>query len=387
MKVLILGVGMQGRTALHDLASGGVFDGVVAADLDVGGLEDYVRSAGLRNVTCERFDARDAGAIDRLMGSGVKAAVDLLPVGFLEPAARAAIKHGVHLVNTNYLPPAIAGLAAEAEKAGVAILPEFGLDPGIDLVLLGEACRRLDEVTEIRCYGAGIPEPEAAGNVLKYKISWTYEGVLASYRREARLLRDGKPVTVPADRLFDPEQIHEIEVEGLGRLEAFPNGDAVKYGGALGAGETVRFMGRYSCRWPGYCAFWRKMVGLGFLDEKPVDVDGTPVSPRRFVVSLLEPQLRYGRGERDVAFLRVEARGRKDGADARVRFEVVDRKDLETGFSAMNRTVGFTASIGAQMLAGGTMAKRGVLSPIRDVPFEGFVKELYRRGVRVTLST
>ena len=40
--------------------------------------------------------------------------------------------------------------------------------------------------------------------------------------------------------------------------------------------------------------------------------------------------------------------------------QVIDRRDLETGLTAMNRTVGFTASIGAQMLGVGSIAKRGL---------------------------
>ncbi len=69
------------------------------------------------------------------------------------------------------------GLADEAKARDVTILPEFGMDPGIDLVLLGEAVRSLDHVEEIISYGAGFPEPEATDNPLKYKVTWTFEGV------------------------------------------------------------------------------------------------------------------------------------------------------------------------------------------------------------------
>jgi saccharopine dehydrogenase-like NADP-dependent oxidoreductase len=59
-------------------------------------------------------------------------------------------------------------------------------------------------------------------------------------------------------------------------------------------------------------------------------------------------------------------------------------RDLETGHSAMSRTVGYTASIGAQMIASGQITGRGLLSPVNDVPYEPFVRELQRRGIRAT---
>ena len=119
------------------------------------------------------------------------------------------------------------GLADEAKARDVTILPEFGMDPGIDLVLLGEAVRSLDHVEEIISYGAGFPEPEATDNPLKYKVTWTFEGVLKSYWRAGRVIRDGTIIDIKNTEMFCPENIHEIEIEGLGRLEAFPNGDAL----------------------------------------------------------------------------------------------------------------------------------------------------------------
>ena len=63
---------------------------------------------------------------------------------------------------------------------------------------------------------------------------------------------------------------------------------------------------------------------------------------------------------------------------------MIDFRDFETGFTAMNRTVGYTASIGAMMIGTGQITKRGLLSPVTDVPYETFVRELDKRGIRVT---
>ena len=75
---------------------------------------------------------------------------------------------------------------------------------------------------------------------------------------------------------------------------------------------------------------------------------------------------------------------RRDGRPARAVHQVIDRRDLATGLTAMSRTVGFTAGIGAQMIVDGRIAGRGVLSPVRDVPYEPLVGELRRRHIEVT---
>ena len=386
VKVLLLGVGMQGKAALHDLVHSREVTEVVAADWDFEGLQSYVQSKGYDNVRCERVDAASAESLGRLMAQGPEVAIDLMPVVFHNSVAATAVEHRVHLVNASYTTPEMEELSGEAQARDVTILPEFGLDPGIDLVLLGEAVRSLDQVEEIITYGAGFPELEAANNALKYKVSWTFDGVLRSYHRAGRVIRDGKVVEIKATEMFNPEHIHEVELEGLGRLEAFPNGDALKYAAPLGIETSgLRNMGRYTLRWPGHCAWWKTLVDLHFLDDEPVMVDGMAVDRKRFLAALLEPQLQYGADERDVVIVRVEVTGRKkDGQKKRLIYQVIDRRDLQTGFSAMSRTVGYTASIGAQLIGSGKLTKRGLLSPINDVPYELLAQELVKRDVQIT---
>jgi len=142
-------------------------------------------------------------------------------------------------------------------------------------------------------------------------------------------------------------------------------------------------MGRFALRWPGHNALWDTWARLGFLEDTPVDVDGCAVSPRRFMVQHLTPRLLYQDTERDVAVLLARAWGLRAGERCRVSYWLVDYRDLETGLFAMNRTVGFTASIGAQLLLNGTIPGRGLLSPARDVPPDAVVAELGRRGMVV----
>jgi len=377
---------MQGRAALHDLATSRVVTEITAADRELAALEQYVVSRGLGGrVRCRHVDAADAAALDHLVAEGFDVVVDLLPVTLMGRVAAAAVRHGAHLVNTMYVTPEVRALAGAAEARGVTILPEFGMDPGIDLVLLGEAVRGFDEVTDILSYGSGIPEPAAADNPLRYKISWTFEGVLRSYRRGARLVRDGAVVRIGPAGQFLPENVHEVEIAGVGPLEAYPNGDALDFAGLLGLDVThFRNVGRFTLRYPGHCQFWRTIVALHLLDDEPVEVDGVAVDRKRFLAAALEPHLQYRDGERDVGILRLEVAGTREGKRQRVVFDVQDRKDLATGLTAMSRLVGFTASIGAQLIGTGQLAKRGLLSPVTDVPWPPLALELGKRGIAVT---
>jgi saccharopine dehydrogenase-like NADP-dependent oxidoreductase len=382
MKILLLGLGLQGKAALHDLVNSPTVEHIIVGDINKIDLNATVDSLDTDRVTPVHLDVGNESQVASLMKS-VEAVIILLTPAHRLPMARLAVAQGIHFVETSYALPEYTVLGSVAERKKIALLPEFGLDPGIDLVIAGQAVRDFDEVHELHAYGSGVPEPAAADNPLKYKISWTFAGVLTAYQRPARLLRDGKIVDLQATEIFTQDNIHSVDIEGVGLMEAYPNGDAVRFLKTMGIEDTIQEAGRYSMRWPGHSRFWEKIVKLGFLDETPIQVGEATVSPRRFVHDLLLPQLQYRDDERDMIIVRVDARGIKNGHRKRVIYQVVDRRDLGTGLLAMQRTVGFTASIGAQMILRGDIQKHGLLSPINDVPADLFIEELSQRGILI----
>jgi lysine 6-dehydrogenase len=395
MKVLLLGVGMQGRAALHDLAASPRVTGIVAADRDplalaavTAGAATGAAAGGAGKIRFERVDAADPESLERLMRERPDVVLDLMPATCAGAIAAAAVHHGIPVVNTCYARPEVRALAGAAKARGVAILPEFGLDPGIDLVLTGDAVRGLDSVVSLLSYGGGLPDASVPENPLRYKIAWTFEGVLRAYRRPGQVIRDGATLPIDAGAMFAPENIHPLAIAGLGEFEAYPNGDALAYVEALSLDRArLRELGRFTLRWPGHCAFWKRIVDLHLLDEAPVVVDGSPVDRVRYLAAALAPHLQYAPGERDLVILRIEVRGTREGKPVRIVRQLIDRRDPATGLSAMSRTVGFTASIGAQMLATGEIGKPGLLSPITDVPCERLIAELAARGIQVTTET
>ncbi len=372
---------MQGRAALVDLDRSDGVSQIVCADVSLESFSAVRQSLRLSDrVVPFALDASSPDALASFLARGFDAAVDLLPMPLMAAAFKAGIAAGVPVVSTNYA-HGVRELDEPARRAGVALMPECGLDPGIDLVLCGHAVRQFDAVHLLNSYCGGIPAPEACTNPLNYKISWNWEMVLRSQMRPARFLRGGEVVAVAAEDQHDNPMIHTIPVKGVGELEAVPNGDAVFYTDLLGVSGTVLEAGRYALRWPGWCRFWAPLKRLGFLSEEPVPGLPGPISPRDFLVAHLGPQLAYGAGEKDLAVMVNEFRGLRAGRKKTLRTSLVIERDLETGTFAMAKGVGFTAGIVARMLASGAITARGLLNPAVDVPYEPFMRALSRRGI------
>ena len=380
MTYLILGGGMQGRAAIYALRRLDPQAMIIVGDLNTEAARDFVEKAQIPAPMFIQVDATDSAEVFKWMQKA-DVVLDMLPITFTEKMAEIAVDAGTPLVNTFY-PGRISDLHERALEKGVTILPEMGMDPGIDLVMAHRLLQEFEEVTEFFSYGAGIPEREACDNILNYKISWIWSGVLDSYIRPAHFIRDSQTVSLEPAEVFEPENLHPVFLPGLGEVEAIPNGNALAYIDILGLNrEMLKTMGRYSLRWPGHAAHILAWHHLGFF-EKTVN-PGLGISPFTFLVKHFEPRLQYRDGERDLGIVVVKALGVRDGKKVTITDILIDRRDLETGLYAMNRMVGFTAAIAARMITDGTITARGVLSPARDVPVEPFFEALAEFGMKI----
>ena len=398
MAILLLGAGgIQGKAALYDLSQSSGLPPIIAADSRPELVETRLKEwKAINSVEVVKFDAKDHEQIGNLL-ERADVVIDLLPSSFALPIAKIAADKGVSLVDSGYIvDPAkmsepetkaiLRDLDEAAKGANITLLRECGFDPGIDLLMCGQAARELDEIHSVRTYGSGFPESQAANNPLKYKITWTFDGVLKSHKRGGRYLQDGTIREFAPNEMFAPEHVHARHFPPFGELESYPNGDSLALAEELGIRDSVRSIGRFVSRWPGHAPFWYRLVNMGFLEDKPIRVGDAKVSPRAFLANLLEPQLQLAPNERDVTFALVEMEGLRNGERKRVVYQMIDRRDLETGFLSMQRTVGFTASIGAQLILDGTIVKKGLISPLNDVPFDRFAQELEKREIRITRS-
>jgi len=385
MRILVLGgAGLQGRAVLHDLSRSRQVKEVVCADTNIAPLSPFKTFLDMDKIRLRRVDVTETPSLVSLMSEGFDVVIDVLPAAFLGKVAEAALEAKVHVVNTMYRHQLPTGVHEKALDKGIILMPESGLDPGIDLILCGLGMNQLDEVTELHSYCGGIPEPKAATNPLKYKISWTWQGVLSFYKMPARIIKDGRVIDISPAELHSDSWVKTMDVPGVGELELILNGDAVTFAERMGLSSTLRNTTRCTMRWPGHAALWKALVDLNFLSDEPVKGLPFEITPYRFMVNHLEPQLQYKEGERDWVVLRTIVAGKKGDRGMRITYDLFDMRDLETGLFAMNRTVGYTASIVAQMIADGEIKTKGLLTAIRDIPCTRFLDEIKKRGIRIT---
>ncbi|MBW2095995.1 MAG: saccharopine dehydrogenase NADP-binding domain-containing protein [Deltaproteobacteria bacterium] len=384
--VLLGGLGLQGKAALLDLTRSTSVEKIICGDTRTELPEQMRSHLDLDKIDFVQIDASSKNSILEILRRDVDAAIDLLPAPLMLNAFDAALEAGVSIVSTNYFHRG-ASIDEQAKAAGISIMPECGLDPGIDLILFGHAIKKFDTLQVLNSYCGGFPEKKARNNPLKYKVSWNWDMVLTTQKRESTFIKNGQQVTIPAEKQHDNEFIHQIFFPGLGNLEAIPNGDAAFYIDLLNVRDSIMETGRYSLRWPGWCAFWQPLKELGFLGDDPLAGLDSNITPHQFLTTLIGPQIQYSDDEKDIVAMYNVFKGLKDGRKKWLTSSIMIERDLDTGLFAMSIGVGYTASIVAQMLGSGQIQRKGVLSPALDVPYETFMAELSERGILVKEET
>jgi len=197
--------------------------------------------------------------------------VSLLPYTYHVTVAKLCIKHKKHMVTTSYVSEEMNALDEQAKNAGIILLNECGLDPGIDHMSAMRIIHQVDsnggKVESFRSTTGALPSHEANNNPFGYKFSWSPRGVLLASRNAAKWLEDGKEISIPGEKLFETYTIQDVP--GVGSFENYPNRNSVPYKDIYGLShaETVY---RGTFRMTGWCETMRKIVALGWLNDKPI---------------------------------------------------------------------------------------------------------------------
>ena len=396
--IVILGFGMQGKAALYDILNKCDAESIIVAD-NSSGLQSNLSRYPSDKVTGMITDAADKHQLHSLMKNAA-IVIDALPGEFAFNVARVAADAGVNLVSSmyyinplekepskiKYIREELGQIDKQAKRNGVVVLPEFGLDPGIDLVLGAQALSEFDVVDEFNSYGTGLPIGQSALNPIKYRFSWSVPGVMRAYKRPARIIQNGNEVEIDGLEIFAPENRHLLEIEELDvPLECYPNGNSTYYAELFGIRDSIKNMGRYACRYPGHCDYWQTMAKCGFLNDEPISIGSTSISPIEFTTALFDSQkqFHYNESDVDIAMVRIESEGYAKNKKKRIIYQLFDKRDSVTGFTAMQRTVGFMMGIGARLILDGKISKSGVISPI-DISFKIIKNELEHYGMKIT---
>lgn len=372
MRMLVLGAGRMGLGAVHDLAAQPDVTEVTVADVDPARAREVAERIDRKRVRPVHLDCSDQAAVLGLM-HGHAAAISCVNYWLNEALARAAIEAGTSFCDLGGNNDVVAKeleLDREAKAAGVNVIPDCGLAPGMVAVLVAHAVARLTKLDAIHIRVGGLPQKPKPP--LDYQLVFSVEGLINEYVERARVIRDGKITTVRSMTEVEPLEFPQP----FGTMEAFQTS-----GGTSTLPET--FFGRVqeldykTVRYPGHCAKFKAMIDLGLCSSDPIEAGGVRVVPRRVFGDLLVRSLPHD--EPDVVLVRVEV----SGGGKRLRYDIIDRFDPATGLSAMMRTTSFPASIVALMMARGQTTSKGALPQERCIPPEPFMEELAKRKIRV----
>ncbi len=341
-RYLIIGAGKQGTAAAYDLAKFGDAGHILFADMDLDAAQkaaDRINKLIGRDVaSATQADASNSSALASIM-DGFDVALSAVPYYFNLDITKACIEKGVSLCdmggNTDVVWSQL-DLDEEAKAADISVVPDCGMGPGLINTMGVYVMDLLDKPREVYLYDAGLPQaPIPPWN---YAMTYHINGLTNEYSDEATFIRNGKITYVPT--FTEPEP---IIFEPLGELEAFVISGSMSTTPQTHLGKLERYENKV-LRYPGHMHTFEAYKRLGLFSEEPIDVNGQSVVPRELYHTLLAPRINAD-GVKDIGIMRSVGVGEKDGKEATVIVDLIDRYDEETGFTAMERLTGFHCAI------------------------------------------
>lgn len=382
-----------------------------------------------------QFDVNDKEKLDKLV-SEHDIVVSLIPYVYHVEVARHCIKHKKNLVTASYVSQEMKALSQEAENAGILLLNEMGLDPGIDHMgakkIIDHVHNTGGKVDEFYSFCGALPAPESADNPFRYKFSWSPKGVLMASNNNAKYKKDGHVVNVSSENLF--KDLRYVYFDDLGKFEVYPNRDSLPYIDLYGIPEastvlrgTIRYIGwssildamktldllsdveikltdktysdfmaasigleksadiRYDLvnklRITACAEFMKAMDWLGLFEPTPMNK--TKASPFDVIGELMMKKMMLGPDDKDmVLMLHAFKVTLHDGLTEVIRSKMVDYGTLKTD-TAIARTVALPAAIGAKMILEGKIMIKGVHIPILPEIYNPVLNELEKMNIRM----
>uniref|UniRef100_A0A7C4UGN4 Saccharopine dehydrogenase n=1 Tax=candidate division WOR-3 bacterium TaxID=2052148 RepID=A0A7C4UGN4_UNCW3 len=426
-KVLVLGAGLVSKPMVTYLLKKGLK--VVVASRTVSKAEELIK--GFSNGEAKEWVISEKDRLKEMV-KDADVVVSLLPWVYHLEVADVCIEYRKHMVTTSYVQEKMQALDEKAKDAGIIILNEIGLDPGIDHMSAMRTIHRIwregGRVLSFRSVCGALPAPEASNIPFRYKFSWSPKGVALAGRNSARYKKDGKIIEIKSEELF--KTTYTTEVENIGILEVYPNRDSIPYLEKYGIKDADTIF-RGTLRYPGWCETWFIISNTGLLgiEEKEwgdityleffasvmkvkpaelkkeimkrfnVNPDSVPMKNLEFLglfsdnkiktrkgaaidilVELLVEKLSYKDGERDMVILKDEVVGIIRNREKKFISTLIDFGTVGEE-TAVARTVSLPAAIAVRKIINGEIKNRGVLIPTIPDIYEPVLDELVELGI------
>ncbi|TAQ86905.1 hypothetical protein B7494_g4758 [Chlorociboria aeruginascens] len=303
-KVLLLGSGFVARTPLrtqhflgrailtsrHEKVPLWTFSQTLASKT----LENAEKlSKGVKLAHPISLDVTDESALDTEIRKH-DLVISLIPYDFHVAVIKSAIREKKHVVTTSYVSAGMMELDQQCKDAGITVMNEIGLDPGIDHLYALKTIEEVHEagkqnlrspqvltannqlrvhmrrgkITSFLSYCGGLPAPEDSGNPngsLGYKFSWSSRGVLLALRNSASYYQNGKIVNIAGHDLM--AQARQYHIYPGFAFVAYPNRDSTPYKQRYNIPEATTII-RGTLRYAGFPEFVKVFVDMGFLSDE-----------------------------------------------------------------------------------------------------------------------
>ncbi|MGB0716833.1 MAG: saccharopine dehydrogenase C-terminal domain-containing protein [Phycisphaerae bacterium] len=370
--------------------------------------------------------------------------INMMPPALQPVIAWDCVQHRRHMISVSHKDKRLRDLENDAHRAGVLLLTDVGLDPGLDLMSamsMLHGIRSNDGIVEgYESYGSGVPGPDSNANPLRYCITWNPRNVVMAAEFGAQYRRHGKTKIVPWQGVF--QYSWPINVPGIGAMEAYPNRDSLVYEKAFEL-EDAQTLIRGTLRYPGWCETWLQIVRLGLPTEHiriphlrersyaeivemflPDGIQGIDLEQRvasflqinptgqimknlrwlglfsdepsgapgetvaEAMVHLLKTKLVLPADEPDLVILHHIFDVHYPSADRRERIiGTFTHYGQPGGTTAMSKTVGLPAALAAKLLLIGELPLTGCAIPSHELVYRPILKELEQEGLAFTEET
>ena len=358
--------------------------------------------------------------------------ISMLPARFHVEVAEDCVKFKTNLITPSYISKEMKELDDDAKNAGIIIMNEIGVDPGIDHM---SAMKILDEIEEkggqmhiFESFTGGLVAPESDNNPWNYKFTWNPRNVvLAGQGGAAKFIQEGEYKYIPYHKLFRRTEI--IHIDGYGDFEGYANRDSLKYRSKYGL-DNIPTIYRGTFRRKGFSKAWDTFIQLGATDDSyilegsknmsnrdfinsflpynphdsvelklrhylKIDMDDIiwdklvwlgifdttkrnleeDITPAQFLQSILEDKWTLDPEDKDMIVMWHKFVYKINGEFEEINSHMVAIGDDQT-YTAMSNTVGLPCAICAKMILNGTIQLKGVHIPIHKEVYEPILKEL-----------
>jgi len=433
--IALLGAGRSASSLIKYLVDSAVQEDlmITIADRETGHLADIVGDSDrVKELVFDVFD--DEMRLKLIKESDL--IISMLPARFHIVVAKDCVANKTNMITASYITPEMKALDEEAKQAGVMLLNEMGVDPGIDHM---SAMRVIDklrndgaEFLQFESFTGGLVAPESDNNPWGYKFTWNPRNVvLAGQGGAVKFIQEGRYKFIPYHMLF--RRTERFDVDGYGEFEGYANRDSLSYRVLYGLDE-IPTMFRGTLRRPGFSRAWDVFVKLGVTDDTYELEDSESLTHRTFINKFLAYNsgdsvelklMHYLKIDQDsdimgklkwLGIFSDELVGLKNATPAKVLqhilmkkwtlepedkdmivmvhkfgFELNGKKELITSsmvsigddqtYTAMAKTVGLPVGIGALMMLNGVINKPGVHLPVTEDIYNPVLNELEKFGI------